>query len=318
MRYLSIFLLCFLLPSISQAQIFGNELVPNDINLELSPTHPSPNETFSATLNDYSGGFGAEINWYYNGTLLSDKKNSRSITLPASDAGTRSVVKAVLVYESGSTRAFEATVNPVYLDIIIEPQTHIPEFYQGRALPSTGSTVNATALLSAPTVSSATYYYTWKINNKVHLGGPLRGINEISFVMPQDSTSVLSLEVSTVDGVIVAKRSVSIPSVAPKLLFYEMSTLYGLETKAITSLFSLIGNSATLRAEPYYLSSQVFNQPDILSWKVAGQEISSTGANPYEITLQKTGFPGTTDIRFHVRSTDILLQGAEKSISVSI
>ena len=318
MRCLSIFLLFILLPLSLQAQVLGNGLISSDINLELSPTHPQPNESFTATLNDYSGGVGAEINWYYNGTLLPDRSNARTITLSSGDAGSKSVVKAVLVYQDGSTRGFEAAVNPVYLDIIIEPQTHVPTFYQGRALPSTGSTVNATALIGTPGLSSAVYYYTWKINNKVHQGGPLRGGNEISFVMPQDSTSVLSLEVTTVTGVPVATRAISIPSVAPKLLFYEVSTLYGLETKAITSSFALIGNSATLRAEPYFLSSQVFNQPNILSWKVAGEEIGITGANPYEVTLQKTGFPGTTDIRFHVRSTDIILQGVERGINVSI
>ena len=318
MRCLSTFLLFILLPLSLQAQVLSDGFISSDINLELAPSHPQPNDSFTATLNDYSGGIGAEINWYYNGTQLREIKNSRSITLTSGEAGTRGMVRAVLVYQDGSTRTFDAAVNPVYLDIIIEPQTHVPTFYKGRALPSTGSSINATALLGTPGLSATTYYYTWKINNKVHLGGPLRGGNKISFIMPQDSRSVLSLEVTTLNGIMVASRAVSIPSVSPKLLFYEVSTLYGLESKAITSSFALIGNSATLRAEPYFLSSQVFNQPDILSWKVAGNEIGITGANPYEVTLQKTGFPGTTNIRFHVRSTDILLQGAEKGISVSI
>lgn len=318
MRCVSIFLLFILLPLSLQAQVLGDGSISSDINLELAPSHPQPNDSFTATLNDYSGGVGEEINWYYNGTLLERQKNNRTISLASGDAGSKNVVRAVLVYQDGSTRALVAEVNPVYLDIIIEPQTHVPSFYLGRSLPSTGSTINATALISTPGLSAATYYYTWKINNKVHLGGPLRGGNEISFVMPQDSASVLSLEVTTINGVPIATRAISIPSVTPKLLFYEVSTLYGLESKAITSSFSLIGNSATLRAEPYFLSSQVFNQPDILSWKVAGEEIGITGTNPYEVTLQKTGFPGTTDIRFHVRSTDIILQGAEKGISVSI
>ena len=318
MRCLSIFLLFIFLPLSLQAQVLDDGFISSDINLELTPSYPQPNESFTATLNDYSGGVGEEIKWYYNGIQLPDRNNARTITLPSGDAGSKSVLKAVLQYQNGSTRALVAEVNPVYLDIIIEPQTHVPTFYQGRALPSIGSNVNATALLSTPGLSTATYYYTWKINNKVHQSGPLRGGNEISFVMPQDSTSVLSLEVTTINGVPVASRAVSIPSVTPKLLFYEVSTLYGLESRAITSSFSLIGNSTTLRAEPYFLSSSVFNQPNILSWKVAGEEIGITAANPYEVTLQKTGFPGTTDIRFHVRSTDIILQGVEKGISVSI
>ncbi len=318
MRILLLLVLFLFGPASIQAQI-GSSFYDTQSNIELQPSHPTPLESYTATLNDYSGNFsGAQVQWYINNTLLEGTTNLRSITLRAGDTGKRDVVKVVLTATGGAAQTLTATIEPVYADIIVEPQTHTPSFYSGRALASVGSTVNLTALINGSATKAAQYIYTWRVNDTVLEGGPLRGRNEISFVMPQDRVSVISLDVANVNGVVVAKRSFSLPSVSPKLLFYEANTLYGLESKALTESFALIGNSGTLRAEPYFLSSSVFNSPDILTWKVAGKEIGTPSNNPYEVILQKTGVPGTTNIGLHVRSTDILLQGVERSINVSI
>ena len=319
MRILLLLVPFLLTPAFTHAQLGTTNFFETQSSIILQPSHPSPQESYTATLNDYSGNFlGAQIRWYINNTLLEDVTNQRSITLRAGNAGSKDSVKAVLTASTGETQTLTATVQPIYADIIIEPQTHVPDFYLGRALASVGSTVNLTALINGSAANASQYIYTWRVNDAVLEGGPLRGRNEVSFVMSQDSVSVISLQVTNLSGVIIAKRALTVPSVSPKLLFYEVSTLYGLEPRALTESFALIGNSATLRAEPFFLSSQVFNAPDILTWKVAGSDIGTPSANPYEVTLQKTGFPGTTNVGFHVRSTDILLQGVQKSINVSI
>ena len=319
MRILLLLLLFLLNPVAIHAQIDAGSFNDTQSSIVLQPSHPAPQESYTATLNDYSGNFsGAQVRWYSNNTLIENATNVRTITLEARTAGSKDTIKAVLTASNGETQTLTATVQPIYADIIIEPQTHVPDFYAGRALASVGSTVNLTALINGSASNASQYIYTWRINDAILEGGPLRGRNEISFTMPQDSYSVISLQVTDLSGVIIAKRAINIPSVFPKLLFYEVSTLYGIEPRSLTESFALIGNSATLRAEPYFLSSQVFNAPDILSWNVAGSEIGTPSTNPYEVTLQKTGFPGTTQVGLHVRSTDILLQGAEKRINVSI
>jgi hypothetical protein len=313
---LSLFLFGF---GSAHAQITGTGFLETSVSLELQPSLPSPLESYAVTLNNYSSDFyGAEIQWYINDQTVTSAFNKQSLTLNARSNGTSDVIKAVLKNSNGATQTVTTTVKPLYLDIIVEPQTHVPDFYAGRALPSVDSTVNLTALVEGVAANASAYIYTWQVNNKVLEGGPLKGRNEISFTLPQDSLTFVSLLVAKSDGTPIAKRIVSVPSVTPKLVFYEVSTLYGLEPKAITKSFALIGNSATLRAEPYFLSSFVFNNPNIITWSVAGEDIGIPSSNPYDITLQKTGFPGTTDLGFHVRSTDLILQGARKNINVSI
>lgn len=319
MRILLLLVLFLSSPAFSHAQLGDEIFYEAQSGLVLQPEYPAPFETYTVTLNDYSTNFyGAQVSWYLNNRLLSDSENQRSLTLQAPDVGFVDSLKVVLTAPGGATQTVTAAIKPVYADIIVEPQTHVPDFYTGRALPSVGSTVNLTALINGSAANAAQRIYTWKVNNVVLESGPLRGRNEISFSMPQDRVSVISLQISDLSGAIIAKRALSISSALPKLLFYEVSTLYGIERRALGKSFSLIGSSATLRAEPFYLSSKIFNNPNILTWKVANTEIATPSNNPYEVTLQKTGFPGITDIGFHVRSTDIILQGVEKSISVSI
>lgn len=321
MRILLLLMFLSLAPQLSLAQISASGLsspVQTDSTLVVYPSYPSPFEPYSVTLNDYGGTiYGAEINWYRNNALIPEAFNQRSITLSAGNSGSKDIIRADLKSSTGS-QTLTTLVQPLYLDIIVEPQTHVPTFYAGRALASVGSTINVTALLNGTATGASQYIYTWRINDAVFEAGPLRGRNEISFVMTQNKSSDISLLVTSLNGTPLAKRSLSIPSVTPKLLFYEVSTLYGIEPRTLNQEFSLISNSATLRAEPYFLSSTVFNAPNIITWDVAGQDMGVLSDNPYEVMLQKTGFPGTTNIGFHVRSTDILLQGAKRSIRVSI
>jgi hypothetical protein len=317
---LSIVVFLLLLAPFARAQI-GSSLAGEGLSLTLQPSYPGPNETVKVLLDDYSSGlFGSEVYWYINDTLYEAGYNQRSITTVAGDVGSRTSLKAVLVSSNGTKQVATATLAPVYLDIIIEPQTHVPHFYKGRALPSVGSIVNATALVNdgARFLSNSDLVYTWRINNAVIEGGPLHSKNKVSFPTPQGRYSTLSLEVAYPNGTIVAKRALSIPSVNPEIIFYEVNALYGVESNALDRRYNLISPTGTLLAEPFYLDSQVFNNPDILEWSVNRSKNSGGGANPYEVTLEKTGFPGITNLGFHVRSTTQLLQGAKGAIDVNI
>jgi len=315
---LFLFFLCAITPFPAWAQFSGNSLLGEPLSLELQPAYPSPGDTVTVTLNDYQGSaYGADIQWFLDGVLISGSQSQRQISITAGGAGSNSVIKAQLSLPAGQVETIAAVIKPLYLDIIVEPQTHVPDFYAGRALPSIGSTVNLTALISNGKMLNEDLMYLWRVDQQVLEGGPLRGRNKISFVTPQGKDIVVSLQVSKPDGTVLAKRSLSIPSVEPELTFYEVSTLYGVNRKAISGSYNLIGNSAIIKAEPYYLDSRIFNNPSIAVWSINGAESSAMGGNPYEVTLQRTGSEGSTELDFHVRSTDLVLQGARNDIRIN-
>src|SRR5690606_5115072 len=93
----------------------------------------------------------------------------------------------------------------------------------------------------------------------------------------------------------------------PFVRFYEVNTLYGLLPKVVDDLH-LIGNTATVRAEPYYIDSRVYNNPDVRSWKVNNTEVRG-GSNPYELTLQRPGTNGSSRVDFRIQSMTQAIQG---------
>jgi hypothetical protein len=314
--FLFLFIICTV-PHVAAAQAFSGGVNPQP-SLDLQPAYPSPGEQVKISFNDYRGGaVGSEIDWFYNGNLIPDAQNKREVEVSAPEAGMTATVKMVIKI-GGIGETHQAVLKPAYLDLIIEPQTHVPDFYTGRALPSIGSQINATALLNNGKQLGTNYIYTWRVNDEVVSGSGMRNQNKIQFSVPHGSAASLSLEVSDYDGTVLASRAISIPLVKPELHFYEINPLYGIETHAISTAFNLIGNGAIIRTEPFYLDSVVFNTPNVLDWTINGTKATPDSTNPYQISLARTGNPGASSLGFRVQSTTQFLQGIKGAIQINI
>lgn len=310
--------ICILLfsPVLSTAQVVNTSATEAGPSLLLSLMYPAPGETVLVSIDNYlSSLYGANITWFINGGEVADSQNKRELALEAGAVNTNTRIEARLAVPGRGTEVLQTIIRPIYLDVIVEPQTHVPDFYLGRALPSTGSITNLIALISDKTVATSELVYTWRVNNAVIGGGGGRGQNRVSFETPQGSQIIISVTVAKVGGTVIAARSFTIPSVSPRIYFYELSTLYGLGYLPLSS-YSLIGNSATIVAEPFNLDSRVYNNPDIKLWSIDNTDTQSSG-NPYEITFERVAYNGTAKLNFHVRSTTNLLQGARGNLQVN-
>ncbi len=301
-------------PALAQLNLDNDE---QGAVIELNPADPQPGEEVEATLRDFRGvSYGADIIWTIDDEVVDGARNKRSITFTAGTVGERQVVNVIQAKQNGVKEVITKFLVPVYLDLIIEPQTRVPDFYLGRSLPSVGSIVNVTALVSVPEILGTNMIYTWKLDQKVLEGGPVRGRNHISFATPRGRKSILHVSISGQDGNIVASRAILIPSVKPKLFFYEVNPLYGIKLKSIAKSFNMTGTTAVIKAEPYYLDSRVYNDPDIKEWKI-DRLTSTTNNNPYEVTIQKLKESGSSILQFHVRDTENqVLQGDRESITI--
>ncbi len=294
--------------------IFNKEV----LNIDFNPPFPQPNANFTATLNDHSLPVQVtNIRWFINGEAFADKQNLRRLELTSPGAGESITVSALLNLANGTTMEVENTLSPAYLDIIIEPQTRTPAFYQGRPLPSFGSTINATALVNGDPSQAGNYIYTWRVNGNTLEGGAIRGRNVVSFTMPRGRLSSLSLEVQRPTGEVVARRLIEVSAHTPQLIFYESSSLYGLRERAIPENLVLSGTTMTVRAEPYHLNLEVFNNPNVAEWEIDNVEQPFQFLNPYEITFSLLNMGARSTISFHVRDTVQVLQGANADFVVT-
>lgn len=315
MRYVFTFLVLALsLPTgLLEAQTGGNLIYGQQaLTIDLDPAYPAPGQTFTAKANDYALPIqGNGLRWMVDGKPLASAENQRTITLTAKEVGEMTTIELIVDLPGGGTSRVTKQIEPVYLDIVIEPQTRTPAFYRGRALPSIGSTVNATAIVNGNEMAPSALIYTWRLNNEALEGGAVRGNNTVSFTMPRGQFATLGLTINRADGSTLSQRLFSLRTAEPRLAFYEVSPLYGLTTKTIKDTLPLVGSSLSVRAEPYYLDLLTYNDPDHLEWKIDGVINRNPSQNPYEVTIAQTGVSGASSVNFHVRNTTQVLQGAQ-------
>jgi hypothetical protein len=298
-------LLFFILLSIPLA---GFAQLPNlEATISFDPPYPQPGEEVLARVSNLPSQLnGQPITWRVNTVIVPEAANERVITLIAPSVG-----ESLRVIAQVGNTSIGNVLTTNYLDVIIEPQTRVPAPYIGRAVPSAGSQINATVLVNGTTLNPANLQYSWQLNNKSLDGGPIRGKYKNTFTLPQfEDRNILTVTVSLPGGEVLSSRSIFIPIVAPEVLFYEFDPLLGLASRPLLNdELPLLGNSLTVRAEPYYLDTLVFNEPDILTWEV-NNVLVNNASNPYEITLQRQFGAGRIPVSFGVTDTTLFLQSA--------
>lgn len=297
---------------------FSGDITGQGITIVLSTQYPIPGETITATLDDYAlGTGGGSIEWILDGTVLNDAVNQREVTFVAGEVGKPQTISVQLQLSNGGALKAEHIITPLYTDLIVEPQTYTPVFYQGRGMPSFGSTVVLTALIDNGTgqIDPALHTYSWRLNNDTLGGGPIRGGYKTKMVVPHGRSSVITLSVSNAAGTTIARRLIEIPSVEVAVQFYEVSSLFGLSKRAITDDLPLIGNSTTVRAVPYHLDRNAVGSGLFTEWKIDGKKQTGTIKDPFEVTLLRQG-TGNSRVSFKIRNLSALIQSDEESFTV--
>lgn len=317
---LLLFLACLPHPSLAQFdEDFISSIVPqNEAYLEMNPNFPDPLSKYEVSINDYSLPVTViKYEWYIDGQLVTEHTNRRSINLVSKDVNERTDVEVLIYLVGGQQVRVGRVVMPYYLDIIIEPQTRTPAFYRGRPLPSPFSQVNASALVHDGLNVMVGLSYIWSLNNKVLENGLIRGRSGTTFRLGFGQSAILSVGAYLSNGEQISERLVEIPILEPQLAFYEISTMFGFKQRVLEGPTQIIGSSLKVRAEPYFLDLDSYNQVDFLEWKVDGKLIEHNPNNPYEILLSPIpGAAGNARVDFHVRNLSQLLQGVSGSLTV--
>lgn len=314
-------LLLPLIPITTHAQIGSDitSITGAGVTIVLEPQYPNPGDQVTASIDDYSmNNTGAVITWYFDGLSAPSVTNLRTITFTAPEIGKTMTVVARLTLPGGQIVESKRLISPLYLDLIIEPQTYTPAFYQGRALPTKGSLVYINALLQTKNgpVDSLKYSYSWTLNNKSVYGGARSGNSWAAITVPHGSASIITIAVQDESGTTVARKLFTLPSVNVEVQFYEINTLLGLSTRAVADSVILASNSTSIKAVPYYLDTRSVNNNLFTQWSVNNQIIQTENNDPFEINLNR-GVSGNAVVSFKIRNLNELLQSNERSFSVT-
>jgi hypothetical protein len=322
MRIIGTLIIFFItvIPTLISAQVGGSisDITGGNVTIILDPQYPNPGETVTASIDDYTlNNSGATITWFFDGLSAPAVTNSRTINFTAPAVGTPMNIIARLTSRDGSTLEAKRTIVPFYLDLIVEPQTYTPIFYQGRALPTKGSLVYINALLQDKNgpVNSADYSYTWNLNSKSVYGGARPGGNWAQIEVPHGLSSLVTIAVQDRNGTTIARKVVSIPTAKLDLQFYEQSSLYGLRQKAIVGNLIMTSNGSSIKAVPFYLDTRSVENNLFTEWSINNRPTIVDGYDPFEINLER-GVAGSALVGFKIRNLSELLQSDEASFTI--
>lgn len=310
-RFTFLVLCCFVTFAPAAHAQFSGSAIQQNAELELNPQYPEPFEQVTASLNAYAYDTqGASIRWYIDGTEETEAQNSRELKFTTGALGSAQTVRSTVIFPDGQSISASRTIKPSRLDLIIEADTLVPPMYRGRALPSSGSTVRAIAV-PATAASVNTLSFTWRLNGKVLFGGPIRGKDVAVFTAPADGNPYLSVEIADQNGSVFMKKTTELPIAAPEMRFYEDNPLRGTSRNALLSPHFLVGDEIVVRAEPYYMASDIFSKNPYTTWSIDGRKVENPSDDAQLITLRKGEGSGRFRVNFDIRNAANLLQGGE-------
>ncbi|MBI3020292.1 MAG: hypothetical protein HYY60_03145 [Parcubacteria group bacterium] len=289
-----------------------------DITLTVTPEFPRANEEVTVSARGFSIDLNrAEISWTLNGKLEKRAVGGTTFSFRAGALGKTTTL--VVGVKSPSQGSFQdaISIRPAEVDVLWEASTYTPPFYKGKALLSSSGDITLVAMPSlvaanGKTLDSAALVYAWEQDGKNLLSQS--GFGKQSIVIsgpPLFQESLVSVEVSSLDKSIRARKLIVLAPVEPKVLFYEKHPLRGiLYARALENVFSLLKEEFILRAEPFFFSKNALKERWFdFSWLVNDAGVFTEREN--ELILRHEGKEsGSSRVGLTVKDEKKLLQAA--------
>lgn len=314
------FALIFLLPAYVSAQAIPIPGVTQTPAIILSPEYPAPFESVTATVRIGSEDLSsADIAWILDGTPVAEGVGRISFSFRAGDIGAIQALSVLVRTPNGNAEAVQARVNPTRIHVAWEAQTYTPLLYKGRSLYSAGSGIVAEAHVqyiddSGAIVAPENLIYFWRRNGSAIAGANGRGKYVLRTEGPKFyGTDILSVQVSTPQGIVVGTGAARIDTIDPRLVLYTWSPVTGpAYSAAIAQTEGSIGNATTIVAEPYFMGATSSKSPLLLyEWLVNGRALSVQESSPNFLSLSSEDATSAV-ISLSVTHKTALLQEAKR------
>lgn len=323
--FLTTALLTAVLPSacLAQFNLSSPSTFESELNIEVNPTYPAPNQNVSINLTLYTADLNsAEITWYRNGERVLSGRGETRYAFQTGESGEESRFEVRISLLSGTSFTKTFSITPASVDLLWEADSYVPPFYRGKALHSLQGNVKVVALPQfvkngrAIPPSELIYNWTNGINaypsqsgygkNVLIVKGSVIGRSENIRVTVTDPVSGLS-----------AFRSINIAPMDPEVIFYENDPYYGpLFNEALRGSFALDSDEVQLFAAPFF-----FTRGDEAmikyAWRLNREVIASLAGSRTAIFRKPEGVDsGRSIISLEAENANRILQRAQKDLTM--
>ena len=315
------------LPLLGHAQLGEFQLyTADDINADIFPEIPGPNESVDIKLTSYSFNLNNYyIAWFENGQQRLSGYGEREYTFGTGESGTITEVTAVIEFEDQVFRK-EFRFSPSQIDLLWEvTDGYTPPFYKGKALPVLQSEIRVTAipetLLIEPTDAPNLVYY-W--DNNFQRKSSRSGFGRQSFSFTADPLNVNEKVTVTSNDRrenSFASATIDIPTTQyeSKILFYEIDGDNRIKTNKALNTNNIVGkDSIRFGFYPLHFSSVKKNFVDLfVNWSINNEPNDPQDFDKQnEINISSGGDTGTADINVKLENIEKILQNVEETVSL--
>ncbi len=296
-----------------------------ELVLSVKPVSPQSGESFTVEAKSYAfDPLRAHFNWTLNGKTISSGVGLSSINLTGSEIGSAMKVGITASIDNGRVFSNTITINIADVDIIANPLTYAPVLYRGSPLASPNSTVEVYAVPHLYSVgaiiSDGNIVYEWSLNGQKTGSQSGPGKNKFVFSIPDagGSRAKIKVKASNLSGSVSAEKSISIPPIAPQLLFYQTNPLTGRSALAGASFGVRGGENISVLSEPYFFSFVSLDKA-VVAWTSNGEKfIQPAGRNPLllEITAPQNAI-SLTNFSVNVRDKKSIWQTVTGSFNIT-
>jgi hypothetical protein len=292
------------------------------VSIKTNPVTPGPNQSVTVSIESFAVNINsANIVWYVNKVPLKEGVAEKTLTFTLGDFGNISTVDILIFTAEGSQIKKQVTIAPSEIDILWEAQTYTPPFYKGKALPSYKSFLRVSAIprYNSPSSNPSEYHYKWAYNRIENVG---EGLAKNSVVIPAgwaDSAVPVVLNVKLPSTSWSGSASTNIEGAEAKVVLYENAPLLGIQfNHALRGGNAAVGNEFTLRAIPYFFSTDNYmNNELVYTWKSGGSNILP-GMDPTTLVLTKRGRDAESySVSLRVQSPKRILQEGAAGATIS-
>jgi len=313
------------LPQVSFAQLnidIGSAL-STELNAEIVPEYPRPNENVSIILSLYTDDLStANISWYKNATLIDKGIGKTKFSFKNGAAGTQTIIEIEIALANGGRISKTFTLNPASVELVWEANSYTPPFFKGKALHPKQGRLKIVAMpefiRNGKKIPSENLVYTWSSGVETYqdksgygknvfiLNGSLLGRDEDVKVMVTDPANNL-----------VAQGTLVVPTTDPEIILYQNDPYYGqLFDSSLPPVFRLAGEEIQVVAAPYFFTNETANKIQY-QWALNSQNISELSNFRTAVFKKPEGKGGTSVLSLDIQNINRILQAASASLTIN-
>jgi len=315
----------FLLPTPSYAQLSPEQALQQltqTVSINMSPEYPGPNSNVNISIESFSTDLDtSKISWSVGEVVKKSGLGVKDFSLQTGPSGKSITVNISIEPQIGTSFIKTVTIQPGEVDLLWQGKSYTPPFFKGRALWSNQGQI---IFLAIPHTSSADgtplkpsdLIYRWSKDGTVLSN--LSGTGKSSITLTDSVLSLpqtITVEVMSDTNTIVGSKSIRLASIAPSVLIYEDSPLYGpLFNREVGTNFILGSQEVSFSAFPLFFST-VSKSDSNISYSWGTNSASEQPGDRITFRAPDTG-SGSSNISLKIDNISKILQSTQRSFLV--